>query len=108
MSKLQLHQLMLGFFRQGRYREAAACEEIVLEVFPDDSTAAYNLACAYSRMGARKDAVKLLKLSVRNGFRDWAAMEKDADLDNIRGDPGYQEVLGELKSAPAAPQAAGS
>ena len=103
MSKLQLHQLTVGFFRQGRYREGAACEEIILDVTPDDPVAAYNLACAYSLMGARKDAVKYLKVAVNSGFKDWASMDKDTDLNNIRKEPGYQEVLAQLKSAQTSP-----
>lgn len=109
MSKLQLHQLTLDFFRQGRYREGAACEEIILDVTPDDPVAAYNLACAYSMMGARKDAVKFLVLAVQSGFKDWASMEKDTDLNNIRKEPGYQEVLSRLKGAsPSQPPAPGT
>ena len=93
-----LIQLGAEYLKQRNYREALFCFETILSYRPEDPVAAYNAACTYSRMGFKKDALRCLKLAAQNGFRDFSLMEKDSDLDSIRKEPGYQEVLGELRS----------
>ncbi len=55
-------------------------------------TVQYNLACAYSRMGKKKEAVDALKKAVDGGFRNGPWMKKDGDLDAIRGEAGYKDL----------------
>jgi len=100
-----LTQLGGEYLRQRNYREALFCFETILSYRPKDPLAAYNAACTYSRMGFKKDALRCLKLASQNGFKDVALMEKDSDLDYIRKEPGYQEVLSALRAIPAPAQA---
>jgi len=96
MSALQLSQLGGDMLRRGRYSEAAFCFETSLSVLPGDRVAAYNAACAYSRLGRRDEAVKWLRKAVENGFTDRAFIEKDPDLEGIRKEPGYAEIIDKL------------
>ena len=71
-------------------------------------TTYYNLACAYSRMGKKKEACDSLKRAVGASFRNVQWMKKDGDLDAIRGEPEYvaieRELSGVEKSDPESPQ----
>lgn len=52
----------------------------------------YNLACTYSRMGKKKEAVAALKRAVDGGFGNGLWMKRDGDLDAIRGEPEYRDI----------------
>jgi tetratricopeptide (TPR) repeat protein len=63
--------------------------------FPDADAvgnAHYNLACLYSIRNEIDKALHQLDLCVAKGFLDFAWMEKDRDLDNVRSHPGYEEL----------------
>ena len=64
-----------------------------LEVDPDFADAYYNMACIYSLTKKVPLAIRYLNIAVLNGYVEHAAMEQDPDLDNLRKDPGYQEIL---------------
>jgi len=62
----------------------------------------YNTACCYSLLHKNSEAVKFLTLAVKKfGFADSKKnkdhMKTDSDLNNIRNEPGYLELLGEKK-----------
>lgn len=59
-------------------------------------TTYYNMACAYSRMGKKKEACDALKRAVGASFRNVQWMKKDGDLDAIRGEPEYRAIEREL------------
>lgn len=59
----------------------------------------YNLACTYSRMGKKKEAVHALKRAVDGGFYNGLWMKRDGDLDAIRGEPEYREIERKLMVA---------
>jgi tetratricopeptide (TPR) repeat protein len=59
---------------------------------PDDSGVLYNVACCYSLLGMKGDALDCLEKAVQNGFghREW--IENDSDLDTIRGEPRFEAL----------------
>jgi TolB-like protein/Tfp pilus assembly protein PilF len=83
----------LGERERGLERVARA-----LELYPDDFTTLYNVACAYARAGERQRALDALERAVSpgRGFRKW--IENDADLDSLRTDPRFHEILRRMKS----------
>jgi len=52
----------------------------------------YNLACHYSLLGAKAEAIRELleSLVLDPGLADWS--KEDPDLDGIRGEPEYQAI----------------
>jgi hypothetical protein len=52
----------------------------------------YQLACHYSLLGARAEAIRELQesLVLNPGLTDWS--KEDPDLDAIRGEPEYQAI----------------
>lgn len=54
----------------------------------------YNIACWHSRW--RKDsegAVRHLEESFKAGWKDWALLQKDTDLDPLRKDPRFKAIV---------------
>jgi tetratricopeptide (TPR) repeat protein len=83
--------IQLGEVRKGmeRLNQAVALE-------PHDFAVLYNAACGYARAGESGKALDLLDRAVGTGqgFRGW--MEKDPDLDPVRGSPRFQQILARL------------
>jgi len=84
------------FYRQGDYQNSLKEFEEALKVNPKDVNALYNTACVHSLLGNKEQAVMYLKKAVEAGWRDVKWMEKDTDLNAIRDEPAYQEILRSL------------
>jgi predicted esterase len=61
------------------------------------------LACARSRAGDGKGALKLLHEAAAAGFDDRAFLEAEPSLAGLRATPEFQEILRSLPAAPQAP-----
>jgi hypothetical protein len=59
----------------------------------NDPVMMYNLACLYSLLDEKDEAVHWLSESIRYGRRDFEWMKRDPELANIRKHPGYQALL---------------
>jgi carboxyl-terminal processing protease len=55
--------------------------------------ARYNLACGYSRLGQKEKSLALLREVVADTIVDPAQIEHDTDLENIRSEAAYKEIL---------------
>ena len=64
-----------------------------LAIDPEDCGILYNVACVYSLQGKIDDAVNCLEKAVVRAYwyRRWA--QHDSDLDNLRGDPRFQDLM---------------
>ena len=64
---------------------------------PEDSVIWYNLACSYSLNEKINKAFESLFKAVNLGFNDLSHIKKDRDLNNLRHDSRYEEVLKRIK-----------
>jgi len=69
----------------------------ILTIKPDNIVAWYNLACAESLMHNTDAAVEALGKSVEFGYMNVDHMEKDSDLNNIRSNEGYINIVKKLR-----------
>jgi TolB-like protein/Tfp pilus assembly protein PilF len=69
-----------------------------LELYPDDFTTLYNVACGYARLGNRERALEALDRAVGTGRGSRKWFDNDSDLDALRGDPRFLEIMGRLGS----------
>lgn len=81
---------------QKRYRDAMTSLSVAVDIRDDSSFAWYNLACAAARSGSKKRALEALEKAIALGFRDAAHIASDEDLESIRKDPKYIELMAEL------------
>jgi dienelactone hydrolase len=89
-------------YEQGDMKTAKVQYGLTVLIQPESGFAWFNLACVYSRLGKKKDALRALETAVRNGVQDWEAIEKDPDFAAIRREPAYLRLLGNLKKNPSA------
>ena len=81
---------------QKRYRDAMKTLSVAVEIRDDSAFAWYNLACAAARSGSKKRALEALEKAINLGFHDAAHISSDEDLESLRKDPRYLELMGEL------------
>ena len=96
-----LFQKSMAAHEKGNFEKSIPGFQKIFEALPDEETgvaSAYNVACGYARMGRKDEAVEWLAKAVEAGFRDAEHIEGDADLDNIREEEGYREILRKLKT----------
>ena len=67
--------------------------KVALTLSPDDNVMLYNAACAYSRINEKKLAIDTLKNIILNGYEDYDWIKRDPDLENIRNEPEYVELM---------------
>lgn len=60
-------------------------------------TSLYNEACAFSRAGEKRAALDLLQKALDAGFDQPDIFRKDDDLDNVRDDPRFAEIVREAR-----------
>ncbi len=77
----------------GMKEEAKAEAAMALELSPDDPLMFYNATCFYSQLGEKAFAVDALKNALAAGFVDYEWLKRDSDLEPIRGEAGYMEVM---------------
>ena len=80
-------------YEAGKYAEAAEMGRELLESHPDLAYLLYNVACCESLAGETADAVEHLRRAIDNwpGCRSLA--KGDSDLDAIRDEPAFQELM---------------
>ena len=78
--------------------KAIAFNQSVLDSFPEDKGAYYDAACLYSLMGENAQALAYLRTAFEKGFRRFAHIEKDDDLDPIRGTKEFQDLIDEYRA----------
>jgi mannose-6-phosphate isomerase-like protein (cupin superfamily) len=90
----EVWQPLNELYRNGQYAEAADRARELVEAHPQYPLPFYNLACCEALAGRKEDAVAHLGRAVElsEQFRDYA--KGDSDLDAIRDEPGYKELIG--------------
>jgi tetratricopeptide (TPR) repeat protein len=81
-------------YEAGEYAEAADRGRALLEAHPEYADLFYNVACCESLAGRTTDAIDHLRraIDMSERFREYA--KDDSDFDPIRGEPGFNELLG--------------
>jgi len=92
-----LNQLGHLYTESGRYRDGLAVDRRLVALRPRDPTAHYNLACSHSRMKQMMRGFAALKRAIELGYRDVEHMQIDDDLENLRKDPRWSDLVGAMK-----------
>ena len=88
-----MFDVAFDFHLEGKFDEAleAYKEAIQLDVKPAIST--YNMGCIFAESGEADKAFAALNEAVTLGFRDMDQYEFDEDLESLRDDSRYEELL---------------
>src|SRR5437588_10266900 len=83
---------------KGRYAQGLQIDKRLVQLRPNDPLAHYNLACSYALLKRGEQALKILRRAVELGYRDFRYMREDHDLDGIRHDPRFRQLLREYEN----------
>jgi adenylate cyclase len=67
--------------------------ERALDLSPNDTTMIYNAACFFAEIGDKENALISLKKAIENGYEWYDYIKLDPDLDSIREEPEYIELM---------------
>lgn len=56
----------------------------------------YNIACLYAMSNDVENALKYLRLSLENGYKNFYYLKTDSDFNNIRESEGYKALINEF------------
>ena len=87
-----------NYTRRGRFDEGLKVDEQLVRLRPEDALVHYNLACSFALLKRCDLALKTLRRAVELGYRDFRYMREDRDLDTIRHDPRFRQLLREFEN----------
>jgi serine/threonine protein kinase/tetratricopeptide (TPR) repeat protein len=85
---------------EGEREEARTEAAKALELSPGDPNMLYNAACFYGLLGDTKLSVETLKNAVAAGYQHYEWIARDTDLNSIRQEPEYIELMKGKKVSP--------
>lgn len=85
----------------GYHHDGLALDEALAHMLPRDPGVIYNLACSLALVGNKDDAFLRLNQAVENGYRDLHHVAQDDDLESLRDDPRFTEILSHIEHASA-------
>ena len=86
--------------KTGKRAEALVCLEKYLELQPSEdghmtAWALYSIACLHALDGRKEEALNFFERALKEGLREREHIEKDTDLDTLRGDPRFISLMKE-------------
>ena len=84
----------------GRDAEAIEWMDKVIANDSDNKGHYYDQACLYARMGKLQESIAALRTAFEKGYRTFAHIEVDDDLDAIRELPKFKALIEEYKAKP--------
>jgi tetratricopeptide (TPR) repeat protein len=83
---------------KGRYADGLQIDKRLIQLRPNDPLAHYNLACSFALLKRTDQAIKTLRRAIELGYHDFRYMREDHDLDSIRHDPRFRQLLREYEN----------
>jgi tetratricopeptide (TPR) repeat protein len=83
---------------KGRYADGLQIDKRLIQLRPNDPLAHYNLACSYALLKRTDQAIRTLRRAIELGYHDFRYMREDHDLDAVRHDPRFRQLLREYEN----------
>lgn len=81
----------------GRDKEAEEWMDRIIASEPSDAGHYYDRACLYARMGRIDESLAALRTSFEKGYRSFAHINMDDDMDPVRDLPEFKDLVAEYK-----------
>lgn len=82
-----------ALFYLGRKDDAKEWMQKVIDSDPNEAGVYYDAACLYSLMGETDFSISYLETCLQKGYKNIHHIMTDDELDNIRGEQRYQELI---------------
>jgi Flp pilus assembly protein TadD len=83
---------------KGRHRDGLEIDRQLVRLRPHDALAHYNLACSLALLRRAEMALRALRRALELGYRDFKYIRQDHDLDALRADPRYRQLMAEFEN----------
>ena len=83
---------------KGRFVEGMNIDKRLVRLRPNDALAHYNLACSFALLKRPDQSIKTLRRAIELGYRDFRYMREDHDLDSVRHDPRFRQLMREFEN----------
>lgn len=81
-----------ALFFLGRNDDAMTWMNLLIDLQPNDPGNYYDKACLCCRMGLDGEAIKAMKIAFEKGYRKFAHLDADDDIDPIKNNPAYRAL----------------
>ena len=88
-----------AYTERGLYEQGLSVDKKLVSLNQLEPVFYYNLACSFSLLKKKKEAVKALSKALEFGYRDFEHIMVDSDLDNIREDSLFKTLLKKHKKS---------
>ncbi len=85
------------YTRHGHIEKGLEADRRLVELCPQESEVWYNYGCSCALAGRKDDAFHALARAVELGYHDYEWLQQDHDLNSIRDDPRYQQLMEQLE-----------
>lgn len=92
-----LNPLGDAYTKRGLYEKGLNVDLKLSNFLPLDPTVHYNLACSYSLLRKIDLAINTLEKAIKLGYSDFKWMGKDPDLENVRKDKRYSDLINPVR-----------
>ncbi len=82
----------------GKDKEAEEWMDRIIASDPGNAGHYYDRACLYARMGRLEESVAALRMAFEKGYRSFAHIRMDDDMDPIRDLPAFRELVNEYEA----------
>jgi predicted negative regulator of RcsB-dependent stress response len=93
----EMLKLAIAKMSQGKLEDAEKELLAARERDPKQSLVSYNLAVLRLKQGRKDDALKEFEASFMAGFSHFNQMDQDTDLDILRKDPRFNELIAQYR-----------
>ncbi|MEM7262510.1 MAG: hypothetical protein AAF488_11010 [Planctomycetota bacterium] len=86
------------YSRLGHLKRGLRVDQALVRLRPEEPIFHYNLACSHSRLGEVESAFDALQAAVRLGYHNFEHLRQDQDLDNLKEDERFYELLRQFET----------
>lgn len=95
--KKAIEKIGLVYASQGNYKKSLHYFNNLVLLEPENAKLYYNIACILSIQNRVQDSIEALQIAVLKGYQNIEQIEKDEDLNNIRTDKRYKDLIQNFK-----------
>ena len=85
------------YTQRGRFGEGLKVDERLSRLDPENALVFYNLACSCSLTDQFERTALALEKALSLGYRDFAWLAKDPDLEKFRRQPTYDQIKDKIR-----------
>jgi tetratricopeptide (TPR) repeat protein len=85
-----------AYTKRGDYQKGLDIDRRLAALLPNDGLVLYNLACSLALSGDVNAAFDALQKAVHNGYDDVSWMQKDSDLQALRQDSRFHQLIAQI------------